>query len=594
MGKEPFRPLRLLRADQSRETQPRQQAITGVQPIIAPAVDETPGSIPTTEPHTATAIPLENDTEATNLLKKTPKSYLFNQAYGLWVYISMFVLVLILTHGLSDQQYGAYAVAVTAYNTILYIIAFGFEDATYTFIPRVFADHGKAAAAHLIRRLLLLRVGVLVLTALIMLFGLHLLADLFATIPPLQGAARDLKNPELEAHLLPITIYVISSSVASLLTALCTGLMRMRLVFFIGSLTQAAILASGYIVLQLGWAVEGVLWILALTSVTQMMAFFLFLAPFLFSRGTQYHQPLLPLLKLGFNAWLTNLVSGALLKQVAITLLSVYAVSLTEIGYFNLAFQLADAANLLLVSGFGGVAGAALAAAFIGQNYQRLSRTWQTLIKIETLLAAPGLVFCLFNAPSIAHALYPDSFGPVGGLLAVFVFFNLIMRVLGTYIHQPTLYVVNRSSLAMISQWVGLGVVILTGVLCIGYFKLGAAGALIADGMGRIVTGSLMLLFLWRKLPQKYPVGFTLRFLLALALAAIPSILWVILWQPTDRFLLLGYLAATGSIFILLCAGLLLWLKPLEKADLETIQSAKPALVRYLRPFTRTTQEKQA
>src|ERR1700756_5576457 len=87
------------------------------------------------------------ETEAQSLLKRTPGSYLLNQAYGLWFFISWFFLTVIITHKVSAEQYGILAIALTAYNTILYIVAFGLEDATTTYIPRVLAEHGRASAA---------------------------------------------------------------------------------------------------------------------------------------------------------------------------------------------------------------------------------------------------------------------------------------------------------------------------------------------------------------------------------------------------------------------------------------------------------------
>ena len=248
-----------------------------------------------------------------------------------------------------------------------------------------------------------------------------------------------------------------------------------------------------------------------------------------------------------------------------------------QIGYFNLSFQLADSANLLLVAGFAGVGGSALAASFIGQNHERLARSWQVLIKIETLLAAPGLVFCLFNASNIAHALYGTKYDPVGPLLAIFLFFNIIVRVLGTTIHQSTLYVVGKPRLVVLGQWIGLIAVIVIGILLIPRF--GPAGALISDGIARSITGLMLLAFLWRELPRKYPIGFTLRFLLALTLAALPGILW----HPQSRVLL----AVSGIIFLLLCAVLLMVIKPLTTEDLEMLQGVQPKLVPYLRRFAR-------
>src|SRR5436305_8426231 len=187
-----------------------------------------------------------------------------------------------------------------------------------------------------------------------------------------------------------------------------------------------------FFVLQLGWGTNGVLWLFAICSLFNAVALLFWLIPFLFERKRPqtYVQAMKPVVQLGISAWLTNLVTGALLKQVSIILLGVYLVSIVQIGYFNLSFQLAHAASLLLVSGFGGVGGAALAAAFVGRNYDRLARSWQALIKIETLLAAPVLVFCLFNAQIFAHALFCSHYDDVGPFLVIIILLNYLMYVL--------------------------------------------------------------------------------------------------------------------------------------------------------------------
>jgi O-antigen/teichoic acid export membrane protein len=526
-------------------------------------------------PTTAELPPSES--QARHLLKRTPGNYLLNQVYGLWFYLSWFFLVVIITHKISAEQYGVFAIALSAFNTVAYIVAFGLEDATTTYVPRVLAERGQGSAARFVRSLLALRIGVLVLTMLIMLFGLPVLAALVALVPlkGAGGAAESLRSPALLAHIIPIAFYVMGNGITSLLTAVCASLMRMQVVLVISGFTQLAMLTLGFVVLQLGWGVDGLLWLLAAGSLFSSLAFILWLAPFLFTRGSTYRQPLKPALQLGISAWLTNIVTGALFKQVSIILLGYFAISLTQIGYFNLSFQLADSANLLLVAGFAGVGGSALAASFIGRNHERLARSWQVLIKIETLLSAPLLVFCLFNAPNITHALYGSKFDPVGLLLAIFLFFNMIVRVLGTTIHQSTLYVIGKSRLVVLGQWIGLIAVIIIGVLLIP--SLGPAGALIADGVSRVITGVLLLIFLQHDLPRGYPWGFTLRFLLALTLAALPSLLW----HPTGHILL----GISGTIFLLLCVGLLLLIRPLTTEDIELLKGVQPRLVPYLRHF---------
>ena len=517
---------------------------------------------------------------AKTLLASSPKSYIYNQIYGLWFFVSLFILVTILTHKVSTEQYGILAVIMTAYNTVLYVVSFGLEDAITTYVPRVFAEHGNVAAGFLIRQLLLLRICMLIVCTVVLLFSLPLLANVIALLPinGVNGIANGLRDQQLLNHMVPIALYVLGNSISSLLTAVCASYMRMSAVLIIGSLTQVVLLGLGFIVLQLGWGIDGFLWMQSIVWLFNAAAFALWLAPTVFTRGkVLYKQPLEPVVKLGISAWLTNLVNGALLKQASIILLGYFAISLTQRGFFNLSFQLADSANMLLVAGFGGVGGSALAAAAVGRNYNRLGRSWEVLIKVETLLAAPGLVFCLFNAQNIVTVLYPKAFAPVGTLLAIFLFFNIIVRVLGTTIHQSTLYVMNKARLVVLGQWIGLVAVIVLGIVLIPHY--GPAGALIADGIAKALTGGLLLAFLWRDLPNKYPIGFTLRFLLALIIAALPGIVW----HPTNR-ILFGF---SGVVFLVLCIGLLLLIKPLHADDLSMIESMRPSAGQYLKWFAR-------
>ncbi len=523
------------------------------------------------------------ETEARRLLQRTPGNYLLNQVYGFWFLISLFLLTIIITRKVPTEQYGIYAITQTAYNTILYIFAFGMEDATTTYVPRIFAEYGMASAALLVRRLLALRTITVVIVAGVLLFGMPEIAALIAALPisGAAGVAGGLRDPVLLSHITPVALYVLGSSIASLLQAVCAGLMRIRIVFVIGSLTQVAVLGICFLVLQLGWGINSVLWTLAICSLLNAAAFILWQAKFIFTPGATYKQPLLPLIRLSLSAWQTNLIQGALLKQVSVILLGIFAISAVvgsvNTGYFNLSFQLADGANLLLVTGFAGVASAALAAAFVGNNNERLSRSWQALVKIETLLAAPGLVFCLFNSSTIVQALYGSKYTAVGPLFAIFLFFNIFARILGTTINQYALYVTGKARLVVLSEWAGLVGVIVLGVMLIpGY---GAAGALIADGIAKIITGLLMLAFLWNALPHKYPLGFTLRFLLALTLAALPGILW----HPANRILL----GLSGCLFLVLCAGLLLLIKPLSKEDMVMLGGLNIRMARYLRWFAR-------
>jgi O-antigen/teichoic acid export membrane protein len=360
--------------------------------------------------------------------------------------------------------------------------------------------------------------------------------------------------------------------------------MQMYCVLVISGVGQLALVSLGFLALASGWGLNGVLWMQAIAGTFTALGFLLWLFPLLRERGSTYTQPLKPVLQLGFSAWQTNLVSGALFKQISIILLSIFVAgtiqAFEQIALFNIAFQLADAANVLLVAGFSGVGASALAAAYVGNNYERLARSWEVLIKITTLLAAPGLVFCLFNSSNIIQILYNPEFYSAGSLLAIFLFFNLLYRLAGSTIHQASLYVINKPHFVVISQWTGLALVIVLGSILIP--SLGAAGALIADGIAKVSTGVLMLIFLLPHFKRKYALdllGFLLRFIAAAVIAALPCILW----QPTDRFLLV----LSGLLFVGLCLLLLLIIKPLSRADIELLGHIRPQFQRYFRWFAR-------
>jgi O-antigen/teichoic acid export membrane protein len=173
--------------------------------------------------------------------------------------------------------------------------------------------------------------------------------------------------------------------------------------------------------------------------------------------------------------------------------------------------------------------------------------------------------------------LYGSNYDPVGPLLAIFLFFNIITRILGTTIHQSTLYVMGKSRLVVLAQFIGLLAVILIGIMLIP--RWGPAGALVADGLSQIITGCILLAFLSKDLPERYPLGFTLSILLALTLGALPGIVW----HPSGRF----PLVLAGIVFLLLSLVMLLVIKPLRSKDLELVGELNSSVVKYFGWFGR-------
>ncbi len=198
------------------------------------------------------------------------------------------------------------------------------------------------------------------------------------------------------------------------------------------------------------------------------------------------------------------------------------------------------------------------------------------------------MIFCLFYAQTIIEAIYGQKYAQAGSLFAIFLALNLLVRVLGMTVHQSTLYVLSKARFVVIAQWIGLFVVLALGFWLVPLW--GAAGALVADGVSRLVTYGLMLVFLWRYLPEKYPFGYTLRIVLAtggaalvsrLAIAGISSISSTFAHHLTGKPLLV----ISGLLFVALSALLLAVIRPLSRKDLDMIAEVRPGVARYLQWF---------
>jgi O-antigen/teichoic acid export membrane protein len=545
------------------------------------------------------SISLESS-EAKDLIRRAPMGYVWNQLGSLWLFGSSFLFTIVLTRGYAQENYGKLAVALTIYNTAIYIAAFGLEDASTVFVPRTLAEQGRDATAVLIRRTLLARLIGVGIIGLGLIWGLPLLADLLIALhlPIGRGLHNALEGtPGLDALRWPVAVYVIGTGLFNQLGAIFTALLRTRTTFVIGSLSQLANVIGAYIAIRAGASISIVLWVIAGISLMAALTYFVALAPFwAHASNTQSINSFWPVLRMGGTAWITNLISSALLKQVAVSLLQAFAISYAVVGYFNLAFQLTHAAAYLLIAGLGGVGLAAMSAAYAGQNHDSLSFAWQAISKVQILLAVPLLTFCFVYAPQLATALYGSGYERVGSLMQIFLVFNIIQRLCGGGVHQAALYVLNRQQLALLTQWIGLIITIVISCILIptkGSFG-GAAGALIGVGTGQVFVEISQLIMAWKFLKNWYPVRFGVRVLLALVPPT--AVIWI--WKPSSVIRLPHYLGPITipislsevtvaiTIFIIVLVGALAFSKPVERKDLTLLAGLNPRLGPILAPFT--------
>ncbi len=541
--------------------------------------------------------------EAETLVRRAPMGFLWNQLYQLWLFGSGFLLTQIVARGVSTQDYGVYSVALTAFNTASYLAAFGLEEAAIVWVPRALTEDGKQQASSVIRRLLFARILCVLIVCASFLFLLPLLPGWAEQLglPFADRIAQTLGDPALLNHLVPLTFYIAGTGVLTLMVAVFTSLLRTRVTLTVSGLSQAGNLGLAMAFIWLGWGVDGVLWALGIVAWLTSLVYLVWLSPLLWVRRPGAPISLRAAWRLSVAAWLTNLANGALLKQVIISLLTFYAFNYTQIGFFNLAFQLGHSAGLLLVAGLTGVGMATMAAAYSGENRLWLAVSWRAVLKVQTLLALPLLLFSLLNAEAIVTLLFGKDYAPVGPLLQVFLGFTIVTRVAGGGAHQAALFVLGKQKVVVYLQWAALVLTAILGFVLIP--SLGPAGALIAAGLPPVLVEFAQLAVLWRLLPWRYPLRFILRCALVLsvpvivllllrvpvvetALLRVPTIGQVLV-QPERTLEQLLRLIVLGLIFTALLIGSLLVVRPLQVDDVVLIEKMNSGLRRILLLLTR-------
>jgi len=532
------------------------------------------------------------------LVRRAPMSFLWNQLFQLWLFGSGLLLMLVVARGVSKEQYGAFQIALTAFNTALYLAAFGLEEAATIWVPRALTEKGRAQASSVIRRLLRTRLLFLAVVCAGILLLLPRASGWLMQLP-LPGAhnlANTLANQAIQEHLAPLALYVSGIGVVNLLFFVFTALLRTRVTLVISGVSQAANLGLAWLFLRLGWGVDGALWALGIVAWLTAFAYCFWLAPVLFVRRPSRPLSLRPALRLGLAAWLTNLANGALLKQIAVWLILFYAASAAlgdvQVGFFSLAFQLGHSAGLLLIAGLSGVGMATMAAAYAGQNRRWLAISWRAVLKVQILLSLPLLVFSLLNAQTIIIFLFGQTYADVAPLLQLFLAFNILTQLSGGNVHQAALYVLGRQRIVVLMQWLSLALTAILGLVLVP--NMGPLGALIATGVPPVLLNLAQLSLIWPALNRGYPLRFAARYTLAM-LAPLAAGLAIAFFLHPHGLL---SLAAGGLLFSALLIGALLVIKPLEADDAALVgklnSGLRPVLLLFIRKSARPVTVEQA
>jgi O-antigen/teichoic acid export membrane protein len=533
------------------------------------------------------------------LLRKAPNGYLWNQAGAIWLFASLLLFEVVVRRSLPLSETNAFDLVSTIANLAFYFASFGLASAGTVYLPRALVEGGPSQARFIALRLVLLRLVLALLVGALVLWGLPALiaaVDASRWAPGVQithSFAVQVSNQ----HRAVIAAYVVATGMSTLLSSLLIALVRTRVVFIFGSLGQLVLLGLAYILIRgIAGGVDGAILAQALTSALTAVAFALVLVHVL-GRGARTPSRAFwgSTLRLSVAAWLVDLPNSSLVQPLAIGQLS--AVAPAELAFFKSTYQMGDAGARFFTDGLGGVSLAMMSTSYAGEHLPPLATGWRVVNKLQVLLAIPIVLFAIPHASAIMSLLFGSPYAKSGLLLAVFLALNGLTQLLGGATHQWALYVLGRQNWVVVSQWGTIAILAIAGaVLVPRYFAL---GALLAVGIGRLAAQIFLFVLarIWVRRP--YPVAFTAKLLLTLA---VPTLVTA-LWQPTALVSALGadLRWLPSSISTAVQQGLLLTLdvmifmvifviglrlvRPLDSEDAELLSQVPRWLRWVLMPF---------
>ncbi len=485
---------------------------------------------------------------AETILQRAPTSYLWNQVYSLWFFAINFLLSIVITRGLSRDGYGAYAILSTIVSTLLFVFAFGLEDAATVFLPRVLSLHGQGEAGRLVRRFTVQRIVVMGVVGFLLAVGLPVVVPALERVGFLPAHFDQSVNGYLGLRPWFMGAALAGSSLVALQAAFFVAVMKSRTTLIVGGISQLMSVTFMILLLKLGFGVDSIFAVQAVVTWLTAIVYFFQLAPFLRARARTVVADAREMRKLMFTAWLTNVTNGALGKQMDIMLMSFFAVSFVAIGYYNLAYQLGSIVGVLLISGLGGVGMAAMSAALAAGGRDRLASMWSASLMLQIVLAVPLQIVCLVLADQVITVIFGAQYAGAAPLLRIYLVFSIIGRFIGGGSNQSALYVIGRQRSVLLARWGGLVINVLLDVVFIQVY--GPAGALFGTGFSQLWVGIMEYLMLRAKVPVRYPSGFALRITFIAGLPAI-VLLW---WTPEGitglvaRCILFTLLALVGVL----------------------------------------------
>lgn len=495
-------------------------------------------------------------------LKRIASGFFWNQIGRSLEYVLIFLFSALIARKLGAEINGIYAMVLSIVYFLFVISSFGLETAISSTFPKLFGENIFAASTAF-RKLLIFRI----LSAL----GIGLIFYLF------RYKVLELTNIShvVFDFILVVFFYFVLRSITSLFISFLTAFFQTRTTSFISVAIRIAELVAGFFIIQSGYGLDWIFLLLTTTALIQVGILSFVLRKELFSNSENISVQ--SIITLGGKFWLNTSLEFLFGKQAIIILLGVFSISLTDIGFFDVAYSFAQVLNVGLTMGFFGISIAAFST--IESKEKTLVKDyWESLNRALLLLVVPVFIFVIVFAEILIPFVYSSEYSESVLWVQIFSVIFLITRILGGGIAADYLHAKGQVKPLLISSAASGVISIVLAVLLIKYFAV--LGAIAAVSISAITISALHLLYVRKFIDVKLQIEFTTKLLFISILSASVAFLicqFVNDWDPIFSF----------GIFFFVLLVVFNFVKPFKPSDTENLSRIDERLHRAAKWFTK-------
>lgn len=495
-------------------------------------------------------------------LKRIASGFFWNQIGRSLEYFLIFLFSALIARKLGAEINGIYAMVLSIVYFLFVISSLGLETAISSTFPKLFGENISAASSAF-RKLLIFRI----LSALAIGFIFYLSRYKVLELINISSAVFD--------FILVVLFYFVLRSIISLFVSFLTAFFQTRTTSFISVAIRVAELVAGFLLIQSGYGLNWIFLLLTTTSLIQIGILSFILRKELFSNSENISVQ--SIITLGGKFWLNSSLEFLFGKQTIIILLGLFSVSLTNIGFFDVAYSFTQVLNVGLMMGFFGVSIAAFSS-IESKEKTLVQDYWESINRAVLLVVVPVFVFVIYFADTLIPFVYTGLYSESVLWVQIFSVVFLITRILGGGISADYLHAKGQVKPLIISSAVSGIISIVSAIFLIWYFAI--QGAIAAVSISVITISALHLLYVRKHIDVKLQIGYTIKLLFINIFGASIAFLicqFINYWNPIFSFGVFSFVVVLVFNFV----------KPLKPIDTENLSRIDYRLHRVAKWFTK-------